>query len=68
MHFPDMLQLHEKRQVADTTGDRRYLFNVLLENAMEAELTIWHRRWMSKHSVFSDHQQVRDLYKTTEPH
>lgn len=60
-------------QVGDRTGDRDrtgglYLLNILFEDAMEAELTIWRRRWMSKHSVFSDHKQVRDLCKTTGPY
>lgn len=62
VHIPDILRLHEKLQVGDGGEDgRTYLFNILLENAMEAELAVRHRRWMSEHSVFSHHQQVRDL-------
>lgn len=40
--------------------DRRYLFNLLFENAMEAEhgcLCVWC-------SIFSDHKQIRNLWKT----
>lgn len=53
------LQYHHNME-----DEKEYLFNLLLKNAMEAELTLLHwclRGWCS---LFSDHQQIRNLCNT----
>lgn len=50
-------------------GDRReverlYLFDFLLENAMEADLTPLHGSQEQRFSFFGYHQQVRNLCNT----
>lgn len=47
--------------MGDTHKDEVYLFNLLLQNAMEAELTLLHWCLRGRCSLFSDHQQVRYL-------